>query len=99
LLFHNLRATRQTELEDQFPSHVVCAWLGNSRAVAREHYLRANDDHFSRALLPALLQVGKSVPDGASVCNNGRTAVNEETPESPGFCDSMPDDASECNSV
>src|SRR5262249_5867412 len=30
-LFHNLRATRQTELEEQFPGHVVCKWLGNSQ--------------------------------------------------------------------
>ncbi len=29
-LFHNLRATRQTELEETFPTHVVCEWLGNS---------------------------------------------------------------------
>ena len=28
-LFANLRSTRQTELEEQFPSHVVCRWLGN----------------------------------------------------------------------
>ncbi len=42
-LFHNLRATRQTELEEQFPSHVVCAWLGNSTSVAREHYLQVTD--------------------------------------------------------
>jgi site-specific recombinase XerD len=28
-LRHNLRASRQTELEEQFPSYVVCAWMGN----------------------------------------------------------------------
>jgi integrase len=49
-LFHNLRSTRQTELCESFPSHVVCAWLGNSRAVAQDHYLQVTDAHFARAL-------------------------------------------------
>lgn len=48
-LFHNLRASRQTELEESFPSHVVCAWIGNSERVARLHYLQVTDDHFDRA--------------------------------------------------
>jgi len=49
-IFHNLRATRQTELEDVFPSHVVCKWIGNSPQVAREHYLQTTDEHFERAI-------------------------------------------------
>ena len=49
-LFQNLRSTRQTELEESFPSHVVCAWLGNSESVARKHYLQVTDDHFEKAL-------------------------------------------------
>lgn len=49
-LFQNLRATRQTELEEEFPTHVVCAWLGNSERVASKHYLQVTDAHFDRAL-------------------------------------------------
>jgi len=48
-LWHNLRASRQTELEEQFPSHVVCAWLGNSEAVARKHYLQVRESDFQKA--------------------------------------------------
>ena len=48
--FHNLRSTRQTELTEKFPSHVVCAWLGNSRAVAQDHYLQVTDAHFAQAV-------------------------------------------------
>jgi integrase len=48
-LFHNLRSTRQTELAERYPIHVVCAWLGNSRAVAQEHYLQVTDAHFAHA--------------------------------------------------
>ena len=49
--FHNLRSSRQTELEDAgWPSHVVCAWLGNSTRVARDHYLQLTEAHFEKAL-------------------------------------------------
>lgn len=48
-LFHNLRSSRQTELAEQFPSHVVCDWLGNSEDVARKHYFQTTDDHFAQA--------------------------------------------------
>ena len=46
--FQNLRSTRQTELAESFPAHVVCAWLGNSQDVARAHYLQVTDEHFDR---------------------------------------------------
>ena len=49
-LFQNLRSTRQTELEESFPSHVVCAWMGNSQPVARKHYLQVTEDHFAEAV-------------------------------------------------
>lgn len=48
--WHNLRSTRQTELAEKYPIHVVCAWLGNSRAVAQEHYLQVTDAHFTEAI-------------------------------------------------
>ena len=48
-LFHNLRATRQTELSESTPGHVVCAWLGNTPQVAKAHYLQVTDAHFEAA--------------------------------------------------
>lgn len=48
-LWHNLRATRQTELCERYPLHVVCAWLGNSGIIAQEHYLQVTDAHFEAA--------------------------------------------------
>ncbi len=48
-LFHNLRATRQTELAEKYPAHVVCAWLGNSQVVAMQHYLQTTEEHFRKA--------------------------------------------------
>ena len=49
-LFQNLRSTRQTELSESFPSHVVCQWIGNSEQVAVKHYLQVTDEHFSKAV-------------------------------------------------
>ena len=49
-LFHNLRASRQTELAREYPIHVVCEWIGNSRAIAQDHYLQVTDADFARAI-------------------------------------------------
>jgi hypothetical protein len=48
-LFQNLRSSRETELTQKFPLHVVCAWMGNSQLVAAKHYLQVADDHFKSA--------------------------------------------------
>jgi integrase len=62
-LFHNLRSSRQTELAETFPTHVVCAWLGNSEDIAKDHYLQVTDEHFERAQIraqQATVQVGNA---------------------------------------
>jgi site-specific recombinase XerD len=48
-LFHNLRASRQTELTARFSIGTVCRWLGNSISVADQHYLTAMETEFERA--------------------------------------------------
>ena len=47
--FQNLRSTRETELAETYPIHVVCAWIGNTAAVAAKHYLQITDADFDRA--------------------------------------------------
>lgn len=47
--FHNMRASRETELADQFPIKTVCSWIGNSPTVAVRNYLTVPDEHFTRA--------------------------------------------------
>ena len=49
-LWHNLRASRQTELAARFPLHVVCSWIGNSPEIAREHYLSVTEADFTQAV-------------------------------------------------
>jgi integrase len=49
-LFHNLRASRQTELADQFRLHVVTDWIGNSPDIAERHYLKTMEEQFPMAI-------------------------------------------------
>ena len=67
-LFHNLRATRQTELCERWPEHVVCAWIGNSKPVAREHYLRVTEEHFEQAARPTEAAQNPAQQDAEMPC-------------------------------
>ena len=76
-LWHNLRASRQTELEEQFPSHVVCAWLGNSEAIARKHYLQVREVDFQKAArIPARGTPESGVLETHGVTTNAKTLGN-----------------------
>jgi len=70
--FQNLRSTRETELADKFPMHVVCAWLGNSERVAQKHYLQVTDAHFEAA------QKAAQYPSAAS-CNTSQPKESTST--------------------
>jgi integrase len=52
-LYQNLRSTRETELAETFPLHVVCTWIGNSEPVATKHYLQVTEEHFRLAAVQA----------------------------------------------
>src|SRR5262249_45630927 len=77
-LFHGLRASCQTDLANKFPAHVVCEWLGNSLAVAREHYLQVTEDHYREAAQnPAQLGAQKPAHPGADGKGPERTGSVE----------------------
>ena len=48
-MFHTMRASRQTELQREFPLHVVYSWLGNSPRIAQQSYLLVTEDDFAKA--------------------------------------------------
>ena len=48
-LFHSMQASRQTELQREFPIHVVCSWLGNSPRIAQQSYLLVTEGDFAKA--------------------------------------------------
>ena len=96
-LFQNLRSTRQTELEESFPSHVVCKWIGNSEAVARKHYLQVTDEHFEKAANP---QENPQQSPAASTFHDvsQETTESEKPAENNGFCKASSEKRSLSNS-
>ena len=90
-LFHNLRSSRQTELTDRFPAHVVASWLGNSEEVARRHYLQTTDAHFAAALEGNVKCNVNGAETGENWAESG-TLKNEKTRISAGFSTPLMDD-------
>lgn len=89
-IFHNLRSSRQTELEQRFPTHVVCAWMGNTQAIARKHYLQVTDDHFVEATSPRGEIPGEQPTEigrNASGEDDDDGIENAETPRNSRGCD------------
>lgn len=82
--FHNLRSSRQTELAEQFPSHVVCEWLGNSEDIARRHYLQVTDDHHAQAVAKAKQNPKQSVSESDRMSPHEPTTAKQLCPEFAG---------------
>jgi hypothetical protein len=83
-LFHNLRASRETELVERFPVQVVTSWLGNTPAVATRHYLMTAEAHFAAALgdEKAAQKTARRVHAECRGDSRGAQAAHEKTPDS-----------------
>ncbi len=94
-LFQNLRASRETELANNFPLHVVTAWLGNTPKVATDHYLQVTDDHYTQATQGVVQQVVPQPTAKADIDRSGsqsmrkKTRVNGGSAKSSGFVDAV----------
>jgi hypothetical protein len=56
----------------------VCAWIGNTVAVARKHYLQVTDEHFEQAVL-------KGTPAGEGKPQEAAQKAAQQTDAQP--CD------------
>jgi hypothetical protein len=75
-------------LEDEFPSHVVCSWIGNSEAIAKKYYLQVTDEHFEKAVQNPVQQAH------VMGCNDSQadSTAHEKSPDLQGsatHCDSV----------
>jgi integrase len=75
--FNNLRASRRTELQEMFPSHVIDSWLGHSTKVAERHYLQVTDDHWEAAIKSCPPTRPHINPDSDTINTNHE---NDKTP-------------------
>ena len=48
-LFHNLRASCESDLAREYPITTVCKWLGNTVSIAARHYIQVTDSDFQKA--------------------------------------------------
>jgi integrase len=62
-LWHNMRASRATELAAEFPSFVAAAWCGHTETIANQHYRMVRDEDFARA-------TSRGSESGAQVAQN-----------------------------
>lgn len=93
-LFHNLRASRESELMREYDLATVCRWIGNSPAVAATHYATSIDldADFRRAAAtgePEAQQKAQQSPDAGEcrgVTEGGAQRENSpETSQNAGF--------------
>jgi ParB-like chromosome segregation protein Spo0J len=78
-IFHNLRASRQTELAAMYPIAAVCRWLGNSVKVADDHYLMGLEKDFEQAAKFGALQ--NPVQQTATNDAEPRQTITEDSAE------------------
>ncbi len=88
--WQNLRATRATELERQFPSHVVTGWCGHTERIAEQHYWMTTESDFARAAQLTsdahMMQHGAESSGKWSQTPNGTKTKSPEKPGSAKSC-------------
>jgi hypothetical protein len=87
-LFHNLRASRESELMREYDLATVCKWIGNSPTVAAKHYAVSVDldADFQRASGRAAQKAAQySAQSSETECKAGNDEM-QKTPENAGDC-------------
>jgi integrase len=88
-LFHNLRASRETELAAVYPMHVVCAWIGNTERIAAKHYLQVTEDYFTQAVkvrgAESGAQMAQKAAQQAAACSRMEPQETHKPWENPGL--------------
>ncbi len=105
-LFQNLRSTRETELFKLTNGNVkaVCSWIGNSPAVAMQHYAQVTEaDLKDAARLAVMKDAEKAVHDpvqnpAVSSCTESHESL-DPTDVTPCHCGANQENATVCDSV
>ena len=92
--WHNLRASRQTELAASYPLHTVCAWIGNSKAIAAGHYLQITDADWTRATT-----TGGAAANPATEARPRSTKGSEAQTKNPGNSGALVTAGTACDPV
>ncbi len=83
--WQNLRATRATELERAFPSHVVTRWCGHTERIAKQHYWMTTEGDFEKAAcFESVPLVSQQVTESGRKGLQGDSTAHEKSPEIQG---------------
>ena len=99
-IFHNLRASRETELAADYPIHVVTAWLGNTPKIAMRHYLMATEADFDKAVQNPVQQPHakpRNVPQEALHAHGGEGSHFHAVQHLTNWCDDTTQKKAEAN--
>jgi integrase len=91
-----LRATRDTELRETFPVHVVEAWLGHEDRVAKRNYTQITDEHFRVATAGEYKAAQKAAQQGRATNAQGVADPDpdqQKEPQNAAPCVTLLDDA------
>lgn len=94
--WHNLRASRETELMREYDLATVCKWIGNSPAIAAKHYAMSVDLNadFRNAVGNPHGQAQQNAQWSSATAGDhldtARLKTNEKPPENRGFVVSSP---------
>lgn len=86
-IFHNLRASCETDLVEDFPIHVVAVWLGNTPGVATRHYLQVTESNFQKAVQLAVQSVVVTPVQTGSIA--GAVGIGERNIPDRNECEPM----------
>ena len=78
-VFQNLRASRENELMQVYPAHMVLEWIGHTASVAQSHYLKVTEEDFERASGKAAQNAAQS----ASVRSHQGPSLTTGSDENP----------------
>ncbi len=82
-LFHNLRASCETDLMANHPIHVVTAWIGNTPKIALGHYLQTLDADFEKAVKGGAESGAVAVQNAVQSRTGGNSQKTTDDTESP----------------
>ncbi len=85
-LFQNLRASRQTALENEFKPATVCNWLGNSEQISRTHYSMTTEAEFDRAVGATAGAIEPLGANWGAETNGSQVNPNARNPEENAVC-------------
>jgi integrase len=97
--FQNMRASRETELTQEHPLHVVTAWIGNSATIAAKHYLQVTDADFDRAVQGGAESGAVAVRNPVQQPSAGSGRVPQETQQAPGVQGLVQNIANPCDTI